>query len=268
MVNNTLSLAVIITFIWGTLLLQGPHSLLFSLTLPNLATSESSQANLPPETFLCYLVVPELPTLQNLTATVNFRCFPPDLRLPLSPSCHWTVFTPESRWGPFALSSPGLPGEPRAEPPQGRVWVHIHLFELNWMEEINVLDSHIVFKEISICRCFFIHFIYALDKDAAVSFLTPQANNHAPTHSLRCVMAMPEDISADWPSVPAGNCRPLSSLNAYVSACPKRLSLETWFPRAHGGSSESLLPRRSFLTGWHTHRVSNWLFNSGINLKI
>lgn len=65
------------------------------------------------------------------------------------------------------------------------------------MEEINVLDSHIVFKEISICRCFFIHFIYALDKDAAVSFLTPQANNHAPTHSLRCVMARPEDISAD-----------------------------------------------------------------------
>ena len=152
--------------------------------------------------------------------------------------------------------TPGLPGEPRAEPPQGRVWVHIHLFELNWMEEINVLDSHIVLKEISICSCFFIHFIYALNTDAAVSFLTPLANNHAPTHSLRCVMARREDISADLALCTGRGLSPPSSLNADVSARPKRLSLEPWFPRAHGGPSESLLPRRGFLTSWPTHRVS------------
>ena len=124
------------------------------------------------------------------------------------------------------------------------------------MEEINVLYSHIVFKEISICRCFFIHCIYALNTDAAVSFLTPAANNHAPTHSLRCVMARREDISADLALCTCRGLSPPSSLNADVSAHPKRLSLETWFPRAHGAPPESLLPRRSFPTSGPTHRVS------------
>ena len=124
------------------------------------------------------------------------------------------------------------------------------------MEEINVLYSHIVFKEISICRCFFIHFIYTLNTDAAVSFLTPPTNNHAPTHSLRCVMARREDITADLALCTGRGLSPPSSWNTDVSARPKRLSLETWFPRAHGGPPESLLPRRSFPTSGPTHRVS------------
>ena len=84
----------------------------------------------------------------------------------------------------------------------------------------------------------------------------PHQQTTMQVESLRCVMARREDISADLALCTGRGLSPPSSLNADVSAHPKRLSLETWFPRAHGGPPESLLPRRSFPTSGPTHRVS------------
>lgn len=86
-----------------------------------------------------------------------------------------------------------------------------------------------MFKEISIYECFFIHCIYSLNTDAAVSFLTPAANNHAPTHSLKvCDGKKEKTLVQTWPSVPAGIVTH-QQLEYRCFCASKRLSLEAWF---------------------------------------